>query len=352
MRGSDEPRVCTLTTIARTGDRWRDFRPYVASIDREGAVAFQARTTEGGTGVFVREGGETRSVTTNGPVREVVSHPALARDGSVSFYTRTEDGGGAVVLARGGASRTIAGSGQDLRAIGPLGPTMNDAGVVAFRGDDASGAAGIYLWREDGVELVARADGAIAGFEGLPVVTSSGMVVVRLDRADGGHAICVWRAGQPSVVAETGPRFRALGRFPMANEGGCVAFVAERREGGSGVFLSRDGQIETVVDGGEEFESVRGALVDDVGRCVFIATPVGGRMGLYAATPGDPTRLLSVGDSIELGMITELALNPVSINAAGQLALRLALADGAQLVARLDLDERIWLTEAGPRPTT
>ncbi|MCC6677322.1 MAG: hypothetical protein IT436_09270 [Phycisphaerales bacterium] len=55
-------------------------------------------------------------------------------------------------------------------------------------------------------------------------------------------------------------------------------------------------------------------------------------------TGPDPARdlLLEIGGPLLGSTITEFALNPVSINSAGRLAIRLRLADGRQAIVRAD----------------
>ena len=61
-------------------------------------------------------------------------------------------------------------------------------------------------------------------------------------------------------------------------------------------------------------------------------------LGIYA----DGARLVGVGDDFEGSTVVEFALNPVSINGAGQFAARLKLSDGRQFIVRFD----DWATES------
>ena len=120
-----------LTTIAVTGDRFRSFGPYVASVNDDGHVAFQAERTDGTQTVCV-SGGDGLSEMTLVGIAKVTSHPDLNRAGDVSFYGEDDPGRGWVfVTSHGGVHARAAG----FHAIGPAGPTMNEDGVVGNAGE-------------------------------------------------------------------------------------------------------------------------------------------------------------------------------------------------------------------------
>ena len=112
----------------------------------------------------------------------------------------------------------------------------------------------------------------------------------------------------------------------------CAALVS----GGASVFLAYGGNVETLIDADAGFESFRGALLSGTGELVFYATPTAGELGIY--TGPDPERdcLLAVGGPLLDSSVASFALNPVSINRAGQLAIRVALENGRQLILRAD----------------
>jgi hypothetical protein len=301
-----------LTVIATTGERFGDFAPYVASVNNAGTVAFQAALREGGTGVFIGDGGQVESVAGVDGLT-VSSHPDLNNEGATSFYT--DDG---VVLVREDRLETIADTSARFTSIGPLGPTMNEAGAVAFRADLAGGVSGIFA----GNSTVADTSGAFAEFHGLPVINESGTVVFRADRTDGVQGIYAARDGEVEPVVETGESFESLAAFPSANDDGTVAFAA-----GAGIFTVTDGRVGRIDEDGM-FEWCRGALIDNHGGVVVIATPPGGTLGLYTGKQ----RILGVGDALFGSTVEEFVSNPVSVNDRGQLAIRVKLADGKQLI--------------------
>ena len=381
------PRSFTFTPIAETGPRFRDFAPYVAALDDAGTVAFQATLTTGGSGVFTASGGPITTVASGSTsaagamrpmsppetvLRDVISHPDIGNDGSVCFYAECQAAGDparrhhSVVLVKDGEHREMA------RGAGPLGPTMNDRGAVAFRADVAPGISGVLIARghdansEPGSPppvTVADTRGHFTGFHGLPVIDRQGVVVFRADTRDGGSGIYAWNQGTIATVVATmvstggasagaGPSvphsldpglldLRSLARFPAIDDHGTVVFAATRASGLGGIFAVRDGQLTAIVDGDSgRFASFRGALVDDSGALIFFANPPGGELGVYCGPDPVAHRVFAIGaplgDHPGAPPVRSFALNPVSINRAGQLAIRLELADGQQAIVRAD----------------
>jgi hypothetical protein len=168
------------------------------------------------------------------------------------------------------------------------------------------------------------------------VISTGGTVVFRADRKDGVQGIYDWRGGSVRAVVETGERFETLGLFPSANDHGTVAFAATLRVGGAGIFTAGEGRITPIIDADGAFEGCRGALITRGGDVVCIATPRGGTLGLFAGQDSDADRILALGDTVLGSTVSDLASNPVSVNASGHVAIRASLTDGRQLIFRAD----------------
>jgi hypothetical protein len=178
--------------------------------------------------------------------------------------------------------------------------------------------------------------GRFSGFQGLPVINNQGTVAFRADLKGGGQGI--YRGGGEAVVtiAETGDLFSDLAFFPAMNDEGTVAFGATLKAGGAGIFAVTDGAITPLVDANAPFESFRGVLISRAGLVAFCATPRGGRLGVYAGADPIADRVISLGDPLFGSTVTGFALNPVSVNEAAQLAIRVSLADDRQAIVRVD----------------
>jgi hypothetical protein len=272
----------SLTVVAITGERFGTFAPYVASVNDAGLVAFQAALRDGGSGVFAGDGGKVEELVGRSLHAGVTSHPDVNGAVDTTFYGELPRGGQGAFLHRDGRLQIVADTGA-FASIGPLGPTMNEAGTVAFRADSVDGASGIFAGDGSAVTTVADTDGRWSRFHGLPVITHDETVVFRADRKDGVQGIYAGRDGSIRTVAETGERFESLSLFPSANDRGTVAFAATLRSGAAGVFTADGGRITCVTETDGAFESYRGALITNAGAVVMIATPRGRRLGLLTA---------------------------------------------------------------------
>ncbi|GDX81735.1 hypothetical protein LBMAG42_35460 [Deltaproteobacteria bacterium] len=316
------------------------FGPYVPAMSEAGEVAFQATFTDGRSGAFVvgARSAPRAVISGEGQLAAVVSHPDLNASGDLCFYGETVSGARALFLfPAGGAAPCEAAAPRPGWGVGSAGPTMNEGGEVAFRteriGQRAGGGVGVAQG-EGAREVYATLEGEV---HGLPLMGEDGSIVFRHDEPDGSHVISVCGPqGRLDSVVRSGGRFVSLGRFPACLASGGVCFTGTKRGGGDGVFYCLDGRLEEVVDAGVTFESIRGALVDGVGRVVFYATPRGGTLGIYRGMHPTNDRILGLGDALLGSVVVDLALNPVSINQAGQFAIRVALADGQEAILRVN----------------
>src|SRR5262249_28201215 len=101
--------------------------------------------------------------------------------------------------------------------------------------------------------------------------------------------------------------------------------------GGAGAFSVTDGPITEIAAIGERFESLRGALINNRGSVFLFATPRGGKLGIFRGSD----RVFCVGDPMFGSTVTEFAQNPVSVNDADQLAVRVRLDDARQMIVRV-----------------
>jgi len=328
--------MSSLTVVAVTGERFSTFAPYVASVNDAGLVAFQAALRDGGSGVFAGDGGEVEELVGRSLHSGVTSHPDVNGAVDTSFYGELPRGGQGTFLHRDGRLQIVADTHGAIASIGPLGPTMNEAGTVAFRADSTNGASGVFAGDGSAITTVADTNGPWSRFHGLPVITHDDTVVFRADRKDGVHGIYACREGSIRTVAETEEQFESFSLFPSANDRGTVAFAATLRGGAAGIFTDDAGRITRVTETDGAFEAYRGALITGLGDIVMIATPRGGSLGLFDGPNPDADRILALGDSLLDTTVDDFAANPVSINACGQVAIRANLADGRQAIFRAD----------------
>lgn len=309
-------------------------------MGNDGRVYFQATLANEGAaiGVVDGEGGPLKLVleTPRSKLRTIVSHPAVSEDGSVTFYAEDGSGDRGAYVVRSSLLERIVGSDGPIRDVGPLGPTTNAQGAMAFRAGSLDRQS-VFVASDKTVARIDDTQGEIAAFQGLPVVTDDETVVYRADLRSGHEAIYASRNGARRLVVDTRGRCRSLGRFPSANRAGRIVFCADLDDGSSAVFVD-EGEPIPLVSSTSGFESIRGALVDSAGRVVFLATPRSGRLAIFTGPHAVDDKVLGLGDALFGSIVTELATNPVSMNAAGQLAIRVLLADGRHLIVRADPD--------------
>jgi hypothetical protein len=329
-----------LTPVATNGGRFVDFAPYVPSINDDGIVAFQATLNGGHSGIFTGDGKAITefAVTASSacPARLFSSHPDINRACRLTSYATLKSGHEAVLLMHPDGSIAATDARDGFSGIGPLGPTMNEHDNVAVRGTSQEGRACIRVRRGARFHAIAEAGNRYCGFEGLPVVNNDGHIVFRADLPDGQQGIFVHRDDQCAAIATTGHEFKELARFPMMNDRGAVAFAARRASGVSGLFIATPGGLACVIDSEAGFDSFRGVLINNAGPIAFFGTPAGGQLGIYTGTDPHRHRALGLGDPLFGATVVDFALNPVSINELGQIAIRVALDDGRQFILRGD----------------
>lgn len=337
-----------LCVIARNEPPLASFGPYVPSINDRGEVAFQATLSGGGTGVYIGSEALIEPVVEwrGTEAGSVVSHPDLSSDRGVCFYARGSPEDGGVLVVREGVTMRVAPS------FGPLGPTMNDEGDIAFRALDPDGAERVCLWNPVGVRVLASVGGDIASFEGLPVVNRAGAVAYRATLRDRTQVIRVVDADATRTIASTGAELTELSCFPSMNDRGVVVFVGISGDGGADVLAHVPGQgahldrLESLASLADGFESLRGALVSSRGTVVVIGTRRAGSMGVHTGL-GAADRVLCLGDPLFGSSIADFALNPVSMNSLDQLAIRVRLADSRELILRSDPCEGTYGDSSG-----
>jgi len=286
----------SLEIVASTNSEILDFGPFVPAIDSLGNVTCQATLASGQSAVLLN--GEICRIA------QVDSHPDRNDRGTICYYDEAQG----LMVGEGENWRSVA------PEVGPLGPTMNESGCIAFRG-----AGKVWLFDGEVVRAIAEPSQKMSEFQGLPVMAEDGSVCFRADLKTGGGGIYRWHQGYLSPVVEG----EDLGRFPCVC-GQEVGFVQSGK-----VLRFREGRTEILYDATQDFSSLRGMLLYHDGF-VFFATPPDRDLGVY----GDGKRIINIGDTFEGSAVTDLALNPVSINEGGDMAIRLKTQDDRQFIVR------------------
>lgn len=317
-----------LTIVAETGDFFREFAPYVASILANGDVCFQAETVEGNTGVWIAaiDGSLKVLAQSGGEIAALISHPDIVSSSDWCVYASLGAGETGLVVGDSKGMRVVSKGG-----IGPFGPTMNESGAVAFRAT-RNGVAGIWVW--DGHEhLVAEVNDRYSEFFGLPVVTESGSVIFRANRPNGLEAVCKWTNGETETIADTSDEIASIAPFPTM-DGDDVVLATALKSGEAQIIVVEPEGGRRLYDVGDRFESVRGALFANGEPAVFYGTPQGEGIGVFSSSEGEA--LVQMGKPLLGGVVADFALNPVSVEPGGRVAIRVKLEDGRGFILRAD----------------
>lgn len=321
-----------FTPIAETGGELADFGPYVAAINDAGTVAFRAQRPSGGSALFLGAGGPLQPLVV--PEGELIGHPDLDNSGRVSFLLEDPAAGPALWIRAPDGGLTRAESAAPVAVMGPRGPVMNDSGCAVFCARLSSGAECVLQSEGARLQILARAGERFRAFPGLPVVNREGVAAFAALLTAGGAALLLSRAGVLTTVADTESEFRELSAFPSLNDPGQVAFTGTLKSGQAGVFRMESGRLRPLSAGGGPFENFRSVLQFGAGGLILCATPRGGLLGIYRGAGADAQRLIGLGDAFHDSTVADFALNAVSVNSSGQIALRVRLSNGRQLIIR------------------
>ena len=328
-----------FTIIAETADRFIDFSPYVASINNNGIISFQAESANGITGIYSGDGKSLNIIikSAESKFKKIYSHPDINNASEYCFYAEQNSGSEGVFLYRNNDTASLADTDSIFKSIGPLGPVMNEAGEVAFRADLNTGHSGIFICNSSGVSKIADTESMFAEFSGLPVINSEGTVAFSAAMKNHVKGICKSNDGSYEVIADTGNEFTDFGRFADINDAGIIVFTALNINGSPGIFTYYNREINSVAETADGFESFRIALINNSGNIIFYGVTKEGKEGVFKGNDPAEDMIISLKDNLFDSPVSEIVFNPVSLNDKGQIALRIKLENDHQLILRAEL---------------
>jgi hypothetical protein len=301
-----------------------------AVVNDAGHVAFVASVVKGSarSGLFVAAGEEVTPAALRGQAAPgggsygTFRSLAIAPDGAVAFFAKTSPSGSGVFLARGGSAEAVVRSGEATPAGGRYAedparsPVAATASGVWFRTEVVSGPAadGIFV-AKGGVVTPVVLEGAatpnggrLLGVESL-AVNEAGQLVFRaragIPPASGSKRALFLRAadgslrmlaalGDPAPAPKPGPFsvFPLGAEAPRINRSGEVVFNGDFTGGSApyGIFRWSQGKLSAAVLAlapaaglpGTRYGELFNAGVDDAGAEAFVAE-------LYTQVGGDPS---------------------------------------------------------------
>ncbi len=276
------------------------------SINAAGTVAFSTVTSDGsGQVIYTGDGGPLIGIAdTTGILQTFFGIPAINTDGTVAFGAFRRDNTEALYAASGGTLTLIAETGSMFSSFhNNGGPSLNDAGDVAFNADRGGGRGlAIFTSSQGVISLVAGStdDGRFTVIEGRPAINSYGAVAFlaffRNDDDVSGAGVFV---GDSSGAPPTLVAIANVSGTPAMNGAGVVAYN-DVVEGGNEVIYTRAGPEEPAVEvirtGVPLFDSTAALLglstygFIDNGLLAFGAQLADGRGVIVRAKPDDPSR--------------------------------------------------------------
>jgi hypothetical protein len=317
------------------------------SINGAGTVGFNGSPGLGTAGVYVGSGGAVSTIAEfQGPNFSInsVSPPTIngAGTGAFELNARTFSGTNESVYAgSGGPLTTIAdttsGTFQHFFGI----PSINLAGTVAFGAILSNGSEGIFTGQGGPLTTVATTGTMFSSFQnnGGPSLNNAGTVAFTADRGGGlGLGVFASQGGNLITIAQNAPGLTVVEGRPGINNGGMVTFLAFTQVNGQateGIFTGIGGAPTLLATG--NFSGT--PAINDSGTVAYNKILSGGAEALFTqAGPGAPANeIIATGDSLFGSTVTLLGLSTFGLNNDGQLAFGAELADGRTVIVRADI---------------
>ncbi len=276
------------------------------SINDSGSVAYAKSTgpaqwpNPAPGAIFVRNGEQLITVAENssGPFSGIDDRPSINNSGLVSFRGTLRDGQNGIFRYDGGSIATIIESADTFTRFGHT--FIDDEGTVAFRALFAT-ERGFYSGDGGMVAPIATISHGIRGLiRDHYSINAHGVVAFVLENASYDVGIYIAKDGVLTPIAHTSGPFSWFGSSeeglgyntsPAINSRGGVAFLAGLHRGAIGIYSGGDPVAQKVIETGDQlFGSVvetlnfHGAL-NDRGQVAFTYSLANDIEGLAVATP-------------------------------------------------------------------
>lgn len=260
----------------------------------------------------------TKIADTGGPFKSFATGgaPSINNAGIVAFRPDLKEGGRALAVGSGGSVTTLYTTGGVLTGLGR--PSINDGGTAAFLGTDAAtGSAGIFRGNGGPITTIAGPGNLPNAFYSFAEasINTSGMVAFRaFPNFGSSSAIFKGNGGPLTKIADTSGTFSGFTQ-PFINDGGTVAFLAQFPTGGSAIFTGSGGPLTTIADTSGPFSNFRGSpSLNKGGIVAFIGALKTGPEGIFTGSGGAITTIVTSG------AVFSGTFRSPSINTAGTVA--------------------------------
>jgi Arylsulfotransferase (ASST) len=338
----------SFTLIADNGPHSFFSAVYNAPMTDQGILPFHANLRSGGEGIFTRamDGSLGIIAITSDLLRTIPFSLSINGGGTVGFGADLRDGVRAIFTGNGQELTRVVDTGPDspLSDLLPPAATINDAGMVAFRGTLKSGGSGLFtVLPGEQPRTLYVTGGSFAAFLSSPTVEKNGETVSFLATLSSGEeAIFTGNGGATTAIATTGELFSAFSDASSINDAGTVAFLATLTAGGQAVLTGNGGPLTVVADTTGPFSGFIGnvAAINNAGVVAFAATLKDGSSGVFTGPDPAADKIIATGDPLFGSTVVSIDATPFpprGLNNAGQLTFLAQLADGRTVLVRADL---------------
>lgn len=309
--------------VSYSNQYFDSFYPYVASISNNSVISFQASLKENKSGIFISEKNNINClVQSDKCFNNFFSHPDINENKLVTFYAEKNDKTQGVFCFENYDIYTVFEIKFDSNNyIGPLGPTINEKGIVAFRAT-VDNIASIFIGEKNKSELIASTKNIFNNFHGIPVINDFNQVIFRTTLKNGLDAIYLYQDSKLTCIVDTSNDFISIGYFPSINNLGQIIFSGELKNGEKSIFLYQDKTIKKIISD-EIFESFRGGIINNKGDIIFYATIIGKKLGIFVYKNDEVKEIATFEEKMLDFKVVDLALNAVSLNDKGEVVLRI-----------------------------
>lgn len=339
----------TFTPIADTspGSPYSGLEVGQAINDR-GQVAFVAVLKSGGEAIYRTEGdGRLTTIAQTGAlIRDFYLSPFMDDSSTVSFGADLTDGRQAIFTGRGGDLTRIADTepASLFSSIPNPAPRIDARGEVYFRATLRSGGTGFFAGDGGPTSALYVTGGEFSAFPSSLAHQVHGQFgSFRATLTGGPEGVFKGDGVVTETLVTAGGPYRDFFGAEI-NDPGTVAISADLTAGGQVLLEARNGALTPFVDTTGAYRQILGAgqvSINNGGEIVFGATLNTGGRGFFDGPDPVADKIIAVGDQLSGSTVVgfpQNAMNPRSLNDAGQFLFRASLADGRTILVRADPD--------------
>jgi hypothetical protein len=194
--------------------------------------------------------------------------------------------------------------------------SINDNGIVAFRGILDDGNDGIYTGNGSTLTTIADRSGQFSGFEfGAPTINNSGLIVFKASLDNGSNGIYTSNGTTTTLIFQStssAPFF--IGGYPDLNENGAISFQAANFSAGQWIYRTSGGSLTTIADNAGILSGFSGdPVINDSGTVAFWALLDSGGQGIFIGNGSGSFQTIADSSGYTV-------YNPPSINNSGTVA--------------------------------